>query len=121
MASDEFRHASQQEALNVSSPMRTNRNEIGVPFRCSIEDAFFDVPYFDSGVCLESRSTQLVRNSLDQCMGWLLLFFQLRSVPLSHFRRSHGLNRLEHVQNQNFGILGPELVHNSLNHIFGKL
>lgn len=97
MASDGFRHASQQKALNVSSPMRTKHNEIGVPFRCSIEDAFFDVPYLDSGVCLESRYTQLVRNSLDHCMGWLLLFFQLRSVPLSHFWRSDGLNRLEHV------------------------
>jgi hypothetical protein len=54
-------------------------------------------------------------------MGWLLLFFQLRSVPLSHFWRSDGLNRLEHVQNESLGILRPELVHNSLNHIFGEL
>jgi len=101
--------------------MRTNRNEIGMPFRCSIEDAFFDVPHFDSGVCLESRSTQLVRNSLDQCMGRLFLIFQLGSVALSHFWRSHGLNRLQHVQNQNLRILRPKLVHNSPNHIFEEL
>ena len=88
MASDGVRYAPQQETLNASPPKRTNDDQIGMPFRCDIEDAHSYVTYLDSGLCLESRFTQLVRNSLDQCMAWLLLIFQLRSVALSHFRRS---------------------------------
>ena len=71
-------------------PMRTNRNEIGVPFGCGIEDAHSDVTNLDSGVRLKSHSSQLLCNSLDQCTGRLFLILQLGSVALSHFRRSHG-------------------------------
>ena len=97
MASDGFRHASQQEALYSSSSMRTNHNEIGMPFRCGIEDAHSDVTYLDSGTRLKSRSTQLLRKSLDEFERWLLLLFQLRSVALGHLWRSHERYRFQHV------------------------
>jgi hypothetical protein len=44
-----------------------------------------------------------------------------RERSLDPFPAEHGSNRLQNVQNQNFGILMPKLVHNSLNHIFGEL
>jgi hypothetical protein len=52
MASNGFRHVAQQETLYASPPVRTNHNQIGLPFRCGIEDPHSDVTYFDSGTCL---------------------------------------------------------------------
>src|SRR5271165_6615364 len=112
MASDEFRHATEQETLDASLPMRTNDDQIGTPFCCGIDDALSDVTYLDGGARLEPCSTQLFRNSLDQLMGWLLLLFQLRSVPGRHLRGSR-CNRLQHMQNLDFCILRPKLCENS--------
>src|SRR5271166_6024197 len=39
MASDEFRHAAQQETLDAASPMRTNDDQIGTPLCCGIDDS----------------------------------------------------------------------------------
>ena len=80
MASHEFGHTAQQETLDASPPMRTNDDQIGPPLCRGIDDALSDVTYLDGGVHLESCTTQLLGNSLDQLKGWLSLVFQLRSV-----------------------------------------
>jgi len=76
MASNEFRHAAEQETLDASLPMRTNHDQIGAPPCCGINDGLSDVTYFDGSVQLETCTTQLLRNSLDQLTGWLFLIFQ---------------------------------------------
>ena len=43
MASDKFCHASKQETLDASLPMRTNHDQIGTPLGCGIDDTFSDV------------------------------------------------------------------------------
>src|ERR1039457_3066142 len=120
MASNRFCHAPQQETLDASLPMRTHRNEVSMPFLCSPEDAHSDVTYFDSSVCFKTGSTQLVRKSLDQCKGWLLLILQFGSVALSHFRWSKSRNRLQHVENQDLSTLRSKLIDDGLHHIFGE-
>ena len=78
-------------------PVRTDRYEIGTPLGCSVENGVCYVSNQDFGLCLKSDSAQFARSPFDQCTSWLLLPFQLGSVILSHFRRRHGLNRLQHM------------------------
>jgi hypothetical protein len=116
MASDEFGHAAKQETLDASLPMRTNDDQIGTPLCCGIDNSLSDVTYLDDGVHLESCTTPLVRNSLDQLMGWLFLIVQLGSVPSRHLRGSRR-NRLQHMQDPDLCMLSPKLRDNSPYHL----
>src|SRR5271157_3018937 len=108
MASDEFRHAAKQETLDARLPVRTYDDQIGTPLCREIDDALSDVTYLDRTVRLEPRTTQLLRNSLDQLTGWLFLILQFRSIAWRHLRGSRR-NRLQHVQDPELRILGPKL------------
>ena len=101
--------------------MRANQDKIGMPGYGRFDDGLSSVPYFNSSPYTEPRSTQLIRDSLQQYKSQLLLIFQLRSVPRRHFRRRQGLNRHKHVQSQNLCILSPKLGNKSANQILGEL
>ena len=121
MASDEFGHTTEQETLDASLPMRANHDQIGVPLCCGIDDCLSDVSYFDGGIHLESCTSQILRNSLNQLTGWLFLIFQFRSVAWRHLWGSRR-TRLQHVQDPDFCVLSPKLRDNSpeQNGIHGK-
>jgi len=77
--------------------MRTDCYQIGTPFGCFVDYCvgYVSNPY--TGLCRESSSAQFGRNPFNQCTSRLLLIFQLRSITLSHLRRRHSVNRLQHV------------------------
>jgi hypothetical protein len=108
MASDEFGHAAKQETPDASLSMRANDDQIGTPLGCEVDDSLSDVTYLDGSVHLESCAQQLLRNSLDQLMGWPFLIFQLGSITWRHLRGSRR-KRLQHMQNPDLCMLTPKL------------
>jgi hypothetical protein len=120
MASDEFCHAAKQETPDASLPIRTNHDQIGAPLCRGIEDALSYVTYLDRSVGLESGNTQLLRNSLNQRVGWFCVAFQLRSVAWVHLGGSRR-NRLQHMQDQDLRTLNPKLRDNDPHDISGDL
>lgn len=92
-----------------------------MPFDGCLDDGLSDVTYSDGRLHIESSFTQLVPNSLQQCKSRLLLVFQLWRITLRHLWRSHRFNRLQHVQNQNLGILSSKLCDNATHQGFGEL
>jgi len=92
-----------------------------MPFSGCLENGLSDVTDFNSRPYTESRSAQLIRNSLQPHQCGFLLVFQFWSVTLRHFRRRHRFNRLQHVQSQNLRILGPKLGGKSMNQVLGRI
>ena len=78
-------------------PVRSERYKIGMPLSSSLENDLRYIANQDFGLGRKSRPAQFGRNPLDQCTSGPLFVFQLGSVTLSHLRRRHGLNRLQHV------------------------
>ena len=61
--------------------MRANQDKIGMPGYGRFDDGLSSVPYFNSSPYTEPRSTQLIRDSLQQYKSQLLLIFQ---APLEY-------------------------------------
>ncbi len=100
--------------------MRTDRYQIGIPFGCLTENCVCYVSNPYASLCRESVFTQFGRNPLNQCTSRLLVILQLRSITLSHLRRRHSVNRLQHVQNEDLSILVPDPDNHGTKQIFSK-
>ncbi len=92
-----------------------------MPFNRCLDNGLSGITYFNRRLYTESRSAQLVRDSLQQYKGRPFLVFQLWSVTLCHLRWRHGFNWLQHVQSQNLCVLSPKLGDKSANQILGGL
>ena len=87
--------------------MRANRDEIGTPVSCSAENRPSHVSDEKLTLCSKTGVPQFARNPLDQCASRRRLTFQLGCVILGHLRWGNGLNRLQHMQDQDLGTLMP--------------
>jgi hypothetical protein len=97
MASYEFGHTAKQETPESFLPVGTDDDQIGLPCSGRIDAALLNIARLDRSVGRELGATQLLRNALDEVMGWFFLALQLGSVSGSHFRRIRESNWLENM------------------------